>query len=171
MDVITLRGRWHPGNGPPLDWRLTVSLLVLFLALTWLGFGDWRPVRALLLLSAIERTIYVIGTRLQRESWLARPFLGWGHVAESTLVLTALGFVLSEPEIGRFWALRSFWVEFWQVAAMATLGAYMVILTWQVFHGVRIATFVATVFTAGGSVLIVAFLSGLVAEAIRFLGA
>lgn len=164
------RGRWHIGNAPRLDWRLTACLLALFLALVWLGFGEWRPVRALLLLSAVERAICVIGIRLQRESWLARPYLGWGHVADSTLVLAALGFVLSEPAIGRIWALRSFWIEFWQVAAMATFGGYLVVLVWQVFRGVRIGTVVGTAFTVAGSVLVAVFLAGLLAEAIRVFG-
>ena len=165
-----LRGRWHIGNAPRLDWRLTACFLVPGLALAWFGLGDWRPVRAMVLLSAVERATSVIGPRLQRQSWLARPYLGWGHVAESTLALAALGFVFSEPEIGGFWALRSFWVEFWQVAAMAAFGAYMVVLVWQVSRGVRGAIVAATVFTIGVSVVAVAGLAGLVAEVIRILG-
>ena len=150
---------------------MSACLVVLFLALVWLGFGDRRPVRALLFVSIVERAISAIGTRLQRESWLARPYLGWGHVAEATLVLAALGFVLSDPGFGRFWTLRSFWVEFWQVAAMATFVGYLVVLIWQIFRRVGIATVVATAFTAVGTVLIAAFLSGLLAEAIRYFGA
>ena len=150
---------------------MSACLVVLFLAMVWLGFGDRQPVRALLLVSIVERVISVIGTRIQRESWVARPYLGWGHVAESTLVLAASGFVLSEAVFGRFWTLRSFWIEFWQVAAMATFEAYLVILIWQVFRRVGIAAVAATAFTAVGVVLIAVFLSGLLVAAIRYFGA
>ncbi|MDE2925508.1 MAG: hypothetical protein OXT71_03825 [Acidobacteriota bacterium] len=150
---------------------MSACLVVLFLVLVCLGVGDRRPVRALLLVSIVERVISVIGTRIQRDSWLARPYLGWGHVAESTLVLAALGFVLSEPVFERFWTLRSFWIEFWQLASLATFEAYLVVLIWQVFRRVGIATVVATAFTAVGAVLIAVFLSGLLAEAIRYFGA
>lgn len=165
-----LRGRWNIENAPRLDWRLSACFLVLFLGLVGLGFGDWRPVRALLLLSGMERAISVIGTRLRRESWLTRPFWGWGHVAETTLALAVLGFALSELQIGRLWALQSFWIEFWQVAAAATVEGYLVILIWQVFRGVRATIFATTVFTIGVSILIAVLLSRLLVEAIRLFG-
>jgi len=144
-----------------------VALLILALALVLTGFHDWRPVRALLLLAATGVVVSAITARNARRSWLARPRVGWGHVADITLALAVLGFLLSEPETPSPWVSRSFWIEFWKVASVAAGEGYLIVLVAQIIRGARFEDLAASAFTIWVSVMLAVMVSILLLEAIQ----
>ena len=155
-------------DGPRLGWRLAIGFLILSLGLEWFGGEAFRPVRGLMLLSAVALLICVGTSIVERNSWQPGPFIGWAHVADNLGRFVGPALLLSELGAAFSWESPGFWDELWKTAVAGVLEGYVLVLAWLIWRGSRVSVVISSAFGQATGVFITIALWWIVAKLIRF---